>query len=326
MAAVAYQWGVSQRGGLQLTPSALVDGIGREAASFEGGGEWLNSEKLELDKLMEEKKVVLVDFWTYSCINCQRTIPYLQDWWKKYMDRGLVIVGVHAPEFEFEKDKDNVLMAMAKYGVTWPVVQDNEMKIWKAYNNRFWPAKYLIVPPGRVIYSHFGEGAYMETESVIRNELEKLGYDLTGIELGGEAQIGQVIGQSPETYLGWQRGTFGNMEKIVINEFNDYGMAGILVRDRVYFEGEWLVGPEFAVAGESAGVRYLFRAGEINLVMGSESGEGKEVKVYVDDRLIKTVIVREKDLYNLYDGEVVSGELRLDFERGIEAYAFTFGG
>ncbi len=282
--AVSYQLLVDEMGGLQVTPSAILTGKMR-APGFEGG-KWVNSEPLVLSELMSQKKVVLVDFWTYSCINCQRTLPYLKQWWSKYKDKGLVIVGVHAPEFEFEKKTENVASAMEKYGVSWPVVQDNEMKIWRAYANRYWPAKYLVTPPnGEIVYTHFGEGEYEETEMVIRSELEKLGYDLSGMEVEKEDESNARGGISPE--------------------------------------GGWKIEEEFSLAGESAAIVYKFNGGEVNLVMNS--AVLKKVKVFVDDELIKTVEVKGADLYELYKGENMEAKMRLEFEVGVEAYAFTFG-
>lgn len=321
--AVSYQFLVDKKGGLQVTPSAILTGKMR-APGFDGGTKWVNSDPLVLSELVEQKKVVLVDFWTYSCINCQRTLPYLKQWWSKYKDKGLVIVGVHAPEFEFEKKTENVESAMEKYGVTWPVVQDNEMKIWRLYANRYWPAKYLVTPPnGEIVYTHFGEGEYEETEMVIRGELEKLGYDLSGMSVEEENEILVRGGISPETYLGYDRGRFGNGEQIVADSLKEYEIKGGVMGDLAYLGGEWKVGEEFSVSGESSVIVYKFTGGEVNLVMNSESK--KKVKVFVDDELVKTVEVEFADLYNLYKGEKKTAVMRLEFDQGIEAYAFTFG-
>ena len=139
---------------------------------------WINSEPFTLES--QRGQVVLVDFWTYTCINCIRTFPYLRSWHKKYADKGLVILGVHTPEFEFEKLRENVIEAMGKFGIEYPVAQDNDYGTWGAFNNRFWPAKYLIDKDGYIRYTHFGEGAYQETEQVIRELLAETGADLGG--------------------------------------------------------------------------------------------------------------------------------------------------
>lgn len=322
VAAVSYQFLLNKKGGLLMSsPKNLISG-GVRAPGFEGGTGWIKSQPLELIKLMAENKLVLVDFWTYSCINCQRTIPYLKQWWEKYQDKGLVIVGVHSPEFEFEKKAENVISAMEKYGVTWPVVQDNEFKIWRAYANNYWPAKYLVMPPGEIIYSHFGEGAYAETEALIRDSLTKLGYKLDQTKVAEVPEPGVRGGISPETYLGYMRGRFGNGEQIKQNVSSIYEIDGQLMGDLAYLLGEWTVFEEYALAGQGAQISYKFTAGEVNLVM---RGEGKRVKVYIDGQPIKEVVIKESDLYNLYKGERKTAVLRLEFEAGVEAYAFTFG-
>ena len=196
------------------------------APGFEGGGNWLNSELLTLDGLLADEKTqaVLVDFWTYSCINCQRTIPYLRTWWDKYQDRGLVIVGVHSPEFEFEKE-----MAINKYGVGWPVVQDNEMKIWQAYGNNYWPRKYLINREGKIVYDHIGEGGYEETEKEIQKllDIELSSYQVTEEPFVADAPQGKL---TPELYLNKRR----------------------QVSDQVKLTGEWVVTDDYALAGNGA--------------------------------------------------------------------------
>ena len=145
---------------------------------------WINSEPTSIAELTSQGKVVLVDFWTYTCVNCLRTLPFLREWQEKYSDNGLVILGVHAPEFEFEKELENVQMAVDDEGVTWPVALDNEMSTWRSFNNRYWPAKYLVGTDGEIHYSHFGEGSYRETELEIRKVLEASGYDVSSIPVG----------------------------------------------------------------------------------------------------------------------------------------------
>lgn len=146
--------------------------------------DWINSEPLSIQQQLDENNVVLVDFWTYTCVNCIRTLPFLQDWHKKYTDRGLVIIGVHSPEFEFEKVLSNVENAVEQEGVVWPVALDSDMATWNAFGNRFWPAKYLLTPSDGLGYSHFGEGGYVETENEIRKALEEAGWDVSDISVG----------------------------------------------------------------------------------------------------------------------------------------------
>jgi thiol-disulfide isomerase/thioredoxin len=151
-------------------PTPLPDGP--IAPGFDGGGAWVNSEPLALAELTKQGKVVLVDFWTYGCYNCQNTLPYVKQWWAKYKDQGLVIVGVHTPEFKHERVLENVREAVEREAIGWPVVQDNDYTIWRAYGNNYWPRFYLVDHRGRIIYDHIGEGAYDETDRRIAAALE----------------------------------------------------------------------------------------------------------------------------------------------------------
>ena len=168
---------------------------------------WLNSEPLTIAGELQAGRVVLIDFWTYTCINCIRTLPYLREWHEKYADSGLVIIGLHAPEFDFEHEAENVLAAMERLDVEWPVAQDNDFRTWRAFENRFWPAKYLFGPDGRIRYSHFGEGQYLETEEEIRAALTEAGHDLAGIPLGsvGPVRDPDAGAQTRELYGGYER-------------------------------------------------------------------------------------------------------------------------
>ena len=145
---------------------------------------WINSDPVTIAQLVHDGKVVLVDFWTYTCVNCLRTLPFLRDWQEKYADNGLVILGIHAPEFDFEKELENVQKSVEDEDIQWPVALDNDMATWRAFNNRYWPAKYLIGTDGEIHYEHFGEGAYRETELEIRKALENAGYDVSAIPVG----------------------------------------------------------------------------------------------------------------------------------------------
>ena len=162
-----------------------------QAPELTGTGQWINSEPFTLSEQMEKGKVVLVDFWTYTCINCIRTLPYMRDWHEKYADKGLVVLGVHTPEFAFEKVFENVVEAVERFGLKYAIVQDNEFGTWKAFNNRYWPAKYLIDANRTIRYYHFGEGAYDKTEEAIRELLVEAGYDIQEIPVGA--------GPGPET-------------------------------------------------------------------------------------------------------------------------------
>ena len=168
---------------------------------------WLNSEPLTIAGELQAGRVVLIDFWTYTCINCIRTLPYLREWHEKYAGSGLVIIGLHAPEFDFEHEAENVLAAMERLDVGWPVAQDNDFKTWRAFENRFWPAKYLFDVDGRIRYSHFGEGQYLETEEEIRAALTQAGHDVTSIPLGsvGPVRDPDAGAQTRELYGGYER-------------------------------------------------------------------------------------------------------------------------
>ena len=170
-------------------PSIVTLPGGTPAPNFAGIDRWLNSPRLSLEEL--RGKVVLIDFWTYSCINCERTLPYVRNWHEKYSDRGLVVVGVHSPEFEFEKDLDNVKEAIVRLGVSWPVATDNQFRTWRSYENRWWPHKFLIDQDGQIRYHHIGEGAYEETELHIRNLLEEANSDVSDIPLAGMLTLNQ---------------------------------------------------------------------------------------------------------------------------------------
>ena len=324
---VASLWQITQRrqGGDALrfaNPiSDKLAGSGVTAPGFEGGGTWLNSEPLVLADLVgaEAKegapKAVLVDFWTYSCINCQRTIPYLQSWWEKYEDKGLVIVGVHSPEFDFEKDTDNVKAATAKYGVSWPVVQDNEMKIWRAYRNRYWPRKYLVNSEGKIVYDHIGEGGYEETEKRIQ-ELLGVG-EMEVTEEPAVGGIGFGMKQTPELYLTERGRVAGDLGK---------GM------DRVELTGEWEVEEDYSEAGKGAGLRLEYKAGEMNLVMSLASSNGsgadsgvRRVKVRIDGGEEKEMTIKANDLYSLWKGEFGKHTLTMEVDEGVRLHAFTFG-
>ena len=169
---------------------------------------WINSEPTSIAELTSQGKVVLVDFWTYTCVNCLRTLPFLREWQEKYSDNGLVILGVHAPEFDFEKEVENVQMAVDDERIEWPVALDNEMSTWRSFNNRYWPAKYLIDTDGEVRYTHFGEGAYQETELEIRHVLEESGYDVSDIPIGeveNSARDDKARAVTRELYGGYER-------------------------------------------------------------------------------------------------------------------------
>src|SRR3989338_2195405 len=220
-----------------------------KASEIRGISGWLNSEPLTLESL--KGKVVLVDFWTYSCINCIRTIPYIEGWYEKYKDNNFVILGIHAPEFDFEKDKKNVESAIQKYSISYPVALDNDHKTWNAFNNRYWPEHYLIDVDGNIRYQHFGEGRYAETENSIQKLLLEAGLLTVDkvvqvVEPPAGADFSGI--GTPEIYLGYLRiNNVGNMdEKVPTEKPFTFAEPATIEKNKFYFSGTWKIGPEFA--------------------------------------------------------------------------------
>ncbi len=296
-----------------------------EAPAFQGISLWLNSEPLTLSEL--RGKVVLVDFWTYSCINCLRTLPYLERWDETYRDAGLVIVGVHTPEFAFEREPANVRGAVADLGVEYPVALDNAYATWNAWGNRYWPAEYFIDRRGHVRFAHFGEGAYEEKEQVIRTLLAEPG--LPPPVAGSIEDRTPTAPQTPETYLGYARIEHLAGSPVRADEEAEYELPDYLPEDAVAFGGSWTVESERAVAGRDARLRLNYLAGTVFLVLGTSGGPGT-VEVHVNGRYVRTIGVSEHRLYELAASPRAGGAqayalLELRFTPGVEAYAFTFG-
>lgn len=290
------------------------------APDFKDVDEWINSPPLSISNL--RGKVVLIDFWAYSCINCIRTLPYLKDWYKKYHDQGLVIVGVHSPEFDFERDPKNVENAVVSAAITYPVALDNEFGTWKSYNNLYWPAHYLIDKRGNVVYEHFGEGEYDVTENNIRYLLGIKEPIPNVDETRGYENI------SPETYLGYKRAArFASKEIILKNEPNIYSYSGRLDVNEWALNGRWIVHSEKIIAAQKdASVKINFAGKKVFAVMGA--GE-KNIKVTVKLNGVEhgTLDVMTHKLYNLLDLTKGSGgilELTAT-EANLEIYTFTFG-
>jgi cytochrome c biogenesis protein CcdA/thiol-disulfide isomerase/thioredoxin len=303
------------------------------APEFAGIEAWLNSQPLTMQSL--RGKVVLVDFWTYSCINCVRTLPYLTEWDKKYRDLGLVIVGVHAPEFEFEKKLENVESAIAQHGIRYPVALDNRLDTWSNFSNRYWPAHYLIDQNGQVVYTHFGEGAYRITEINIRHLL-----GLKQPSLATQAEtMAYAPGQTPETYLGYDRAeNFSSVEEMRQDAKLNYRYPVQLSANQWALNGQWTVGAEKIVANEkAAGLRLNFKARKVFLVLGTASGKPVHVSLMLNGKSVSNhagkdapsglLVVGRNTLYELIDQQTPQEgllEIRAE-EAGLEAYAFTFG-
>jgi cytochrome c biogenesis protein CcdA/thiol-disulfide isomerase/thioredoxin len=290
-----------------------------QAPDVTGISSWVNSPRLSIPRL--RGKVVLVDFWTYSCINCLRTLPYLKSWDERYRSQGLVILGVHTPEFGFEHDLGNVRAAVKRLGIHYPVALDNHYGTWKAYSNNYWPADYLVDQNGNIRDVHFGEGEYAQTEHDIRlllsagtrRDLPQAGHDVdrTPREL-----------RTGETYLGYAR--IGNYagSPLHTDRAATYRFPASLDGDSFAYAGEWTVRSERIVAGANARLRFRYLAQSVHLVL---TGHGYVV-VKVNGKLQTTVRVDGDRLYTLYaQPRTMGGTLDLSFTPGLAAYAFTFG-
>ncbi|OGJ61733.1 hypothetical protein A3D88_03395, partial [Candidatus Peribacteria bacterium RIFCSPHIGHO2_02_FULL_52_16] len=303
------------------------------APEFAGLGPWHNADPFTLASL--KGKVVLVDFWTYSCINCIRTLPYIQGYWDKFKDTDkFVLIGVHAPEFVFEKSEKNVADAIERHKLTYPLAQDNDFKTWRAFANRYWPAKYLIDAEGYIRYTHFGEGDYEETDAAIAILLEEIGVTVKETDETKETKDAEVKGRkevTPETYLGsrsWP--ALGNAVGNPTDESVTYTAPDSLALHKYYLEGVWnLVDEERQVLESDTGaIRMKFKAGEINLVLGMDNpAVTPRVAITVDGKKTKEFDVDHHDLYQLFKGEYGEHEITIAIQgKGLAGYAFTFGG
>ncbi|MFE7482705.1 cytochrome c biogenesis protein DipZ [Streptomyces sp. NPDC057552] len=296
-----------------------------QAPPLEGIDGWLNTPgNRPVDLRSLRGKVTLIDFWTYSCINCQRAVPHLQDWERAYEDAGLRIIGVHSPEFAFEKKRDNVVSGARKLGVTWPVALDNDLTTWDNYRNRFWPAKYLIDAEGTVRYFKFGEGDYDKTEKMIRELLRQADPTVALPEPTGRAMDDLTTGRTPETYLSNLRirGYVGT--PLVDDKPAAYRFPREpLPLNKLSLDGTWTAGYEHFTAGPDARLAFTYRAKNANLVL---AGTGK-VTVVVDGKATRTIDVSGSPaLYRLTDDkDPRTARLELRLDEGLEAYAFTFG-
>jgi cytochrome c biogenesis protein CcdA/thiol-disulfide isomerase/thioredoxin len=308
-----------------------------QAPDFTGTQQWFNTpgdRPLSLAGLRGQ--VVLVDFWTYTCINCIRTLPYLEAWYRKYHRDGFTVVGVHTPEFPFEKEASNVQRAIGDDGLTYPVVQDNDAATWTAYHNQYWPADYLIDAQGRVRLVHFGEGSYAETETAIRGLLAAAG----NRRLGGMAQAHSqtpAAYATPESYLGAARAErFANGAIRPGNRSFRAVPPGLLPPDELAYGGDWTITGESATAGPGASLALNFAARRVFLVLGSP-GKARDVRVLLDGKPIPDSLagqdvhggaatISNQRLYRLVDLPRAGRHLlTLRFAPGIAGYAFTFG-
>ncbi len=309
---------------------------------------FVNSEPFQLADLVG-KKVILLDVMTYSCINCQRTFPYVNAWYDKYKDAGLAVVGIHTPEFAFEKKKENVEDAAERFGLKFPLVLDNDYATWNAYGNRYWPRKYLIDINGNIVYDHIGEGGYEETEAKIQELLkernEKLGENMafsTAIERPANAEDVKHDGRrSPETYFGSFRNRKpGVLETVLDQDNNIYRFTrppqGGAAPDQLYLVGDWKITGEYAEAvSDDAAIVFNYTAQKVFLVMGSEKPtiatvlrDGKPLTEDFGTHVLpaSTVEIQKNMLHRLIEQDASESHLfELQVEPGVQAFAFTFG-
>ena len=293
-----------------------------QAPDFQKISTWLNSKPLTLASL--RGKVVLIDFWTYSCVNCIRTLPYVKRWYEAYRDAGLVVVGVHTPEFAFEHVPSNVKGAVESFGIDYPVALDNDYGTWTAWGNRYWPAEYYIDRQGHVRYAHFGEGDYAGTENVIRTLLAEK--NLPAPVSGSIHEQTPTEALTPETYLGSDRLSNFVGSPVVPGRETSYTIPKVVPLNGVAYGGRWTVDRERIVAGDEARLRLSYHARNVYLVLGKGESAGS-VQVSVDGKPVKTIAVTGDRLYTLVarEGQAADHTLDLSFSPGTEAYAFTFG-
>lgn len=324
------------------TSALPVEGI---VPSLAGAVEWLNSPPLTTDEL--KGKVVLIDFWTYSCVNCLRAIPYVRAWAEKYKDQGLVVIGVHTPEFAFEKDVGNVRQAAADLGIAYPVAVDNDYAIWRAFNNRYWPAHYFIDAEGRIRHHKFGEGGYDESERVIQKLLAEAGAkqvasDIVAVNAtGAQAASDTADVLSPETYIGYERAQNFVSPGGAVNDAAHTYTDGKPRLNEWGVDGSWTIGREHAALDAADGaIVYRFHARDLHLVLGP-AADGKPIRFRVtldgapptedhgvDVAADGTGVITGQRLYQLVrqKGPARDHTFEIRFlDPGVEAYAFTFG-
>jgi thiol-disulfide isomerase/thioredoxin len=315
-------------------------------APFDGATAWLNSEPLTPEGL--RGRVVLVDFWTYTCVNWLRTLPYIRAWASKYEQAGLTVVGVHTPEFGFESDIDNVVAQTRSLGIEYPVAVDSGYRVWGAFENRFWPAVYISDANGRVRHHHFGEGEYAQTEMVIQRLLldagaQALDRDMVAVEPRGlEVAADWQALRSPETYLGYiQSSGFASEGTAPFDLPHEYTAASVLPLNSWDLSGNWTVARHAAGSNvPGARIAFQFSARDLNLVMGPRAtGAAIPFRVTLDGRTAADAngtdvdadgrgMVRDQNTYQLIrqPGPITDRRFEIEFlESGAEVYCFTFG-
>lgn len=302
---------------------------------------FINTEDISIEELIG-KKVILIDFWTYSCINCQRTTPFLNAWYEKYKDSGLEIIGIHTPEFAFEREYDNVKAAVEEFGIKFPVVLDNDYSTWRAYNNRYWPRKYLIDIDGYIVYDHIGEGGYDETEANIQaalaERIQRLGLDETFDPDMVNVEEVKSEALSPEIYFGSDRNDY-----LINGEAGKAGVQSMSLQrspelDELVMTGRWDIQPESAKNLET-GSKIIFHFAAKNVFMVAGANRNVPLKITLDGQDISRDIagddvtadgivnVNSERLYKLIQSdEVIERTLEIEvLDEGLEAFTFTFG-
>ena len=305
------------------------------APELTGLDPWHNSDPLTLAEL--RGKVVLVDFWTYSCINCIRTFPALRGYYEKFQDQPFVLLGVHAPEFAFEKLESNVADAIKRNNLNWPIAQDNDFQTWRAFANRYWPAKYLVDAEGYIRYTHFGEGEYEETDLAIQSLLAEIGASVVSDNMPEEEEVSRR-NRSPEIYLGsrsWpalgnpSTSSGGPGSVLPTDEVVTYEAPGSLTLNKYYLSGEWQMRDQErqVLLSDEGTIRIKFLGSEMNLVLGLEEGtDTVDADIEVNGEHTQSFNVDKNELFNLYSGEYGEHEVILRLHgKGVAGYAFTFG-
>ena len=316
----------------------------KKAPDLVGIAEYLNTTPEELKNEMKGK-VVLYDIWTYSCINCVRTLPYITAWDDKYSEQGLLVIGIHSPEFEFEKDPENVKIAIEKYGIDYPVVLDNDMETWKAFENRYWPRKYIADHEGYLRYDHIGEGRYQETEKVIQKLLEERSNSL-GIQMASTSSLVDVeefehsLFRTPELYFGYKfaqnRNQLGSEEGFQQGRIVSYSEPENIDLHKFYLTGDWKnYEDSMELISETGTIKLLYNAKEVNIVTENSA----ELEILLDGKVLppeysgyditkgNTLQVTEAGLYNIISSDTSSSHL-LEInvkDKGFQIFTFTFG-
>lgn len=345
--------GLAARLGMEMphTQTALREGPGGRLTlpvegrmpPLDGIVQWFNTPPITREAL--RGKVVVIDFWTYSCINCLRSLPFVKAWAERYAPDGLVVIGVHAPEFAFERDPANVERAIRQLGITYPVALDNDYAVWRAFDNHYWPAHYFVDAQGRVRYHHFGEGDYAQSERVIRELLTEAGHPPSGsmVQVDGHgtgAQADNAALQSPETYIGYARAeNFASPGGQARDVARAYAAPAALRLNQWGLAGPWTVGPQEADGAAGSRIVFRFHARDLHLVLGSATGRPVRFRITIDGRAPGAAAGMDVDaagngavtnqrLYQLVrqPGAIVDRTFEIAFlDPGIQAFSFTFG-